>query len=97
VTRVFQSLAPPFRSTFSRNGSPAGSSNGKTGINGTATFTIKNAQAGTYTTTVTDVTAPGLTWEVLRHRTVLPNDKQGMIDGLYTMAVMHLPRSRLNS
>ena len=34
-----------------------------TGTNGTLTFTLKNAQSGTYTTAVTDVTAAGLTWD----------------------------------
>jgi len=34
-----------------------------TGTDGTATFSLKNAPSGTYTTTVTDVTAAGLTWD----------------------------------
>ena len=39
-----------------------------TGTTGTAklvTFTLKNAPSGCYTTTVTDVTAQGLTWDVV--------------------------------
>ena len=34
-----------------------------TGGNGTVTFTLKNAKSGCYTTTVTGVTADGLTWD----------------------------------
>lgn len=36
---------------------------GTTGLDGTVTFSLKNAPSGTYTTTVTDVTATGLTWD----------------------------------
>ena len=34
-----------------------------TGSNGYVTFSLKNAPSGTYTTTITDVTASGLTWD----------------------------------
>ncbi len=34
-----------------------------TGTGGTVTFTLKNARAGHYTTTVTNVSAEGLTWD----------------------------------
>ena len=34
-----------------------------TGAGGSVTFTLKNAEAGCYTTVVTDVTAAGLTWD----------------------------------
>jgi subtilisin len=37
---------------------------GTTGSEGTVTFSLANAPYGCYTTTVTSVTAPGLTWEV---------------------------------
>ena len=36
---------------------------GTTGADGTLTFTLNNAPSGTYTTTVTAVTAEGLTWD----------------------------------
>ena len=36
---------------------------GTTGTNGMVTFTLNNAPSGTYTTTVTGVTAAGLTWD----------------------------------
>ena len=36
---------------------------GTTATDGTITFSLKNAPSGTYTTTVTDVTAEGLTWD----------------------------------
>ena len=36
-----------------------------TGAGGTATFTLKNARSGCYTTSVTDVLAAGLTWDDL--------------------------------
>ena len=45
-----------------RDGSFVGSGTGTTGTDGTATFKLNNAQSGCYTTTVTDVTAGGLTW-----------------------------------
>ena len=38
---------------------------GTTGTDGTVTFTLNNASTGLYTTTVTDVTAAGLTWDVV--------------------------------
>ena len=43
--------------------SPYGSGTGTTGTEGTVTFTLNNAPSGCYTTTVTDVTADGLTWD----------------------------------
>ena len=46
-----------------RDGSLVGSGTGTTGTDGTVTFTLKNAASGCYTTTVTDVTAAGLTWD----------------------------------
>ncbi len=46
-----------------RDGSLVGSGTGTTGTNGTVTFTLKNAWSGCYTTTVTEVTADGLTWD----------------------------------
>ena len=46
-------------------GSPYASETGTTGDAGTVTFTFKNAPSGTYTTTVTDVAAAGLTWDGL--------------------------------
>jgi len=39
------------------------SGTGTTGTGGTVTFKLTNAPSGTYTTTVTDVTAEGLTWD----------------------------------
>jgi len=42
-----------------------GSATGTTGTDGTVTFKAVNAPLGTYTTTVTDVTAAGLTWDGL--------------------------------
>jgi subtilisin len=36
---------------------------GTTGSDGTVTFSLKNAPSGSYKTTVTDVTAAGLTWD----------------------------------
>jgi len=46
-----------------RDGSFVASGTATTGTNGTVTFTLKNARSGCYTTTVTDVTATGLTWD----------------------------------
>ena len=46
-----------FRDSF------VGSGTGTTGTDGTVTWTLKNAASGCYTTTVTDVTAEGLTWD----------------------------------
>lgn len=40
-----------------------GSATGTTDINGNTAFILKNARSGCYTTTVTDVTASGLTWD----------------------------------
>ncbi|KAG2473831.1 MAG: putative Aqualysin 1 [Nitrosopumilales archaeon] len=48
---------------LSRDGSFVGSGTGTTGTDGTVTFSLKNAKSGCYTTTVTDVTASGLTWD----------------------------------
>lgn len=45
------------------NGSLYASGTGTTGTDGTVTFSAKNAPSGCYTTTVTDVTAEGLTWD----------------------------------
>jgi len=39
------------------------SGTGTTGSSGTITFSLKNAPVGSYSTTVTDVTASGLTWD----------------------------------
>jgi hypothetical protein len=44
------------------NGSIA-SGTSTTETDGTITFTLKNATSGCYSTTVTDVTAAGLTWD----------------------------------
>lgn len=44
-------------------GSSYDSRTGPTGEDGTVTFKLRNAPLGTYTVTVTDVTAAGLTWE----------------------------------
>lgn len=46
-----------------RDGSDYGSDTGTTGTSGTVTFQTNNAPSGTYTTTVTDVIAGGLTWD----------------------------------
>ncbi|MDK1080170.1 MAG: S8 family serine peptidase [Anaerolineae bacterium] len=48
---------------LSRDGSFIASGTGTTGTDGTVTFTLNNAAAGCYSTTVTDVTAAGLTWD----------------------------------
>jgi subtilase family serine protease len=45
------------------NRSPYGSANGTTLSNGTVTFSDASAPLGTYTTTVSSVTASGLTWD----------------------------------
>ena len=39
------------------------SGTGTTGTDGTVTFTLKNAPSGCYATTVTNVSATGLTWD----------------------------------
>lgn len=44
-------------------GSLLTSGTGTTGTDGTVTFCLKNAKSGCYTTTVTNVTADGLTWD----------------------------------
>jgi len=46
-----------------RDGSLVASGTGTTGTDGAVTFSLKNAASGCYTTTVTDVTAAGLTWD----------------------------------
>ena len=48
---------------LSRDGSPVGSGTSTTGSDGTVTFSLKNARPGCYTTTITNVTASGLTWD----------------------------------
>lgn len=45
------------------NGNLYGNATGTTGGDGKVVFTAKNAPSGTYTTTATDVTASGLTWD----------------------------------
>jgi len=45
------------------DGSLYGSGTGTTGTDGTVTFKTNNAPSGIYTTTVTDVTAAGLSWD----------------------------------
>ncbi len=51
--------------TLSRNGASYGSATGTTGTDGKVTFKATNAPSGCYTTTVTKVTASGLTWDGL--------------------------------
>ena len=46
-----------------RDGSLVGSGSSTTNADGTATFILKNAQSGTYTTTVTDVSVAELNWD----------------------------------
>ncbi|MCH7647194.1 MAG: proprotein convertase P, partial [Thaumarchaeota archaeon] len=46
-----------------RDDSKVGSGTGTTGTAGTVTWTLKNASSGCYTTTVTNVTGEGLTWD----------------------------------
>lgn len=46
-----------------RDGSQVGNATGTTGTDGTAKFVYNNAPSGCYSTTVTDVTAAGLTWD----------------------------------
>ena len=48
---------------LSRDGKLVGSGTGLTATDGTITFKLKNAKSGCYTTTVTNVTAEGLTWD----------------------------------
>ncbi|MCH8808716.1 MAG: S8 family serine peptidase [Proteobacteria bacterium] len=45
------------------NSSKIASGTGTTGTDGTVTFTLKNAKSGDFTTTMTGVTAAGLTWD----------------------------------
>ncbi len=49
--------------TLNLNGSPYASGTATTGPNGTATLSLRNPRSGTYTTTVTGVSAAGLTWD----------------------------------
>jgi subtilisin len=46
-----------------RDGPLVASGTGTTGTGGTVTFSLKNAASGCYSSTVTDVTAAGLTWD----------------------------------
>ena len=48
-----------------RDGSLVASGTGTTGTDGAVTFSLKNAKSGCYTTTMTDVTADGYTWDGL--------------------------------
>ena len=48
-----------------RDGTRIGSGAGTTGVDGTATFRLKNARAGCYKTEATNVSAAGLTWDGL--------------------------------
>jgi len=47
------------------NGKNSWTASGTTDINGNTGFTLKNAPSGTYTTTITNVVASGLTWNGL--------------------------------
>ncbi|MBI4042010.1 MAG: S8 family peptidase [Deltaproteobacteria bacterium] len=49
--------------TLKHDSGESWSGTGTTGTNGTVIFSLKNAPAGCYETTVTDVTAEGLTWD----------------------------------
>ncbi len=49
-----------------RNGSLDAQGTGTTGADGTVTFSRKNAPSGHYTTTVTNVSAEGLTWDEIQ-------------------------------
>ena len=49
--------------TNTTTGDSWGPATGTTGTDGTVTFTLKNFPPGTYTATVNDVTAAGLTWD----------------------------------
>ncbi|MDA2923033.1 carboxypeptidase-like regulatory domain-containing protein [Patescibacteria group bacterium AH-259-L07] len=51
--------------TLAHDSGTSWSGTGTTGTDGTLTFTLKNAPAGCYNTTVNDVTAAGLTWDGL--------------------------------
>ena len=48
-----------------RDGTHIASGSGTTGAGGTLTFSLKRARSGVYTTTVTNVTTAGLTWDGL--------------------------------
>lgn len=48
--------------TLSHDSGTSWSGSGTTGTNGAVTFTLKNAPSGCFATTVTNVTAAGLTW-----------------------------------
>ena len=49
--------------SLNRNGSLYASATGTTGADGRVTFRATNAPSGCYTTTVTNVSAQGLTWD----------------------------------
>ena len=49
--------------TLNHDSGKSWSGTGTTGTNGTVTFSLNNAPAGCYTTSVTDVTADGLSWD----------------------------------
>lgn len=49
--------------TLNHNSGTSWNGAGTTGSNGFVTFTLKNAPSGCYATTVTNVTASGLTWD----------------------------------
>ena len=46
-----------------RDGNSVGTGTATTATDGTVTFSLKNASAGNYTTTISNVTAAGLTWD----------------------------------
>ena len=46
-----------------RDGAAIASGSGVTDVDGTVSFSLKNAAIGCYTTTVTDVSAAGLGWD----------------------------------
>lgn len=49
--------------TLLLEGNSAGSGSGTTGSDGSITFRLRNAAPGTYTASVTDVTAAGYVWD----------------------------------
>ncbi len=53
----------PIITSVTISGPKAGGGTGITDALGEVIFTITNAPSGTYTTTVTDVTATGRTWD----------------------------------
>ncbi len=65
VTLVDGTGAPVAGATVSAtiSGPTAGGGTVTTDASGIVTFRITNAMSGTYTTTVTEVTAAGLTWD----------------------------------